>query len=181
MNPPARIDANLVRNWGLAIGAAALGGSLTVASWLGEPASEPPTAITEQPLAGPIETPVAPPPAPAPQSAEQPPVTSAPVELSFLVRFQGSGPLGRAQALAEAGRDAEARRAAEAALRRQSVFNGLCFDRFTVGGAEMVLRVCAPVEASAQQATSADWLERLRGLSAVAYCEPNYVAEAEAR
>lgn len=176
------IDATLVRNWGLAIGAAALAGALGVATMSGDPQAPAPPAPAPQ-VAGPL--PSAPPaaapigePAPVfdPASAEGPPAQSD-APLSFLVRFEGSGPMGRAQAIAGEGRDSEARRAAETALRRQGSLRGLCFDRFTIGGAEMVLYVCASVPAASRAQASALWLARLRDIGAVAYAEPNAVAE----
>ncbi len=167
------MDASMVRNIGITIGAAALAGSLAVATFAGDPQAPAPT---QAPLvAGPL--PAAPPAAEAPAfeaAGVDAPLTGAP--LSFLVRFEGSGAFGRAQALAEQGREIEARRAAEAALGRHSALRGLCFDRFTVGGAEMVLRVCEPAPAEEQAQTSALWLARLRDMSAVAYAEMNSVA-----
>lgn len=177
------IDANLVRNWGLAIGAAALAGALAVATMTGDPQAPAPPALAPQ-VAGPLPSApaaAAPPagePAPTfdPASAEGPPAHGD-APLSFLVRFEGSGPMGRAQTMAGEGRDSEARRAAQAALARQAALRGLCFDRFTIGGAEMVLYICEPVPASSRAQTSALWLARLRDISTVAYAEPNAVAE----
>lgn len=169
------MDANLLRSVGITIGAAALAGALAVSQLARQPESPaeatsmaPAPVDTTAPAA--VEEPVF-----ETASAEAPPPSDAPV--SFLVRFQGSGPLGQAQALAERGRDAEARRAVESALSRQSSFRGLCFDRFTVGGAEMVLRSCTGVAASERERTSAQWLARLRAISAVAYAEANATAD----
>jgi hypothetical protein len=171
------MDANLLRNVGITVGAAALAGALAVSQFAREPALDTVESVVPP---APVESTAQQTPAPEEPvfetaGAETPPPNAAPV--SFLVRFQGSGPLGQAQALAESGRDAEARRAVEAALTRQSAFRGLCFDRFTVGGAEMVLRSCAPISAGEQAQRSADWLARLRAVSAVAYAEANASAQ----
>lgn len=175
------MEANLLRSVGIAVGAAALAGALAIATLKGDP--EAPAADIPPPaIAGPMA------PAPPEVEASEPtdptvfetadagaaPPPGAP--LTFLVRFQGSGPLARAQHLALEGREAEARSAAQSALLRQSSLRGLCFDRFTVGGAEMVLRLCeAPPESGRAQAT-ARWLARLRDMPAVAYADTNSTA-----
>jgi len=96
--------------------------------------------------------------------------------VAFLVRFRGQGPIGRAQARAARGQLAAAQREIEVQLRRQQSFAGLCFDRFTVGGAETVLRTCAAVPASERAAVQARWVARLRAMRAVEYVDPNAVA-----
>ena len=152
------MDPGLLRNIGITIGAATLAGALAVATFAGDPQAPAPAQapVTARPL----------PPAPV----------AEPTPASFLVRFQGSGPLGRAQRLAEQGEEAEARAAAEAALASDGSLRGLCFHRFTVGGAEMVLRVCDGVTEADRAQTSAEWLARLRDMDAVAYADMNAVA-----
>lgn len=167
------MDAHLLRSVGIAMGAAALAGALAVSRFAPEAApgalSEPPPAVRA--LAADDPSNEAPP-------AERPDAVAPDAAfVSFLVRFQGAGPLAQSQALAERGHEAEARRAAEDALARQSAFRGLCFDRFTAGGAEMVLRSCAPVAASAQAQATAEWLARLRDMSAIAYADINATAD----
>src|SRR5262249_38311053 len=93
-------------------------------------------------------------------------------QIAFVVRFQGSGPIARAQALAARGELARAERQVHAQLRRQSGLHGLCFDRFTVGGAEIVLRTCPPSTGAQQQR----WLTRLRAMPSVAYVDENATA-----
>jgi hypothetical protein len=94
----------------------------------------------------------------------------------FLVRFQGGGPIARAQARAVRGEVAAARGAIEAQLRRQADFFGLCFDRFTTGAAEVVLRSCAPVADAERAGFEQTWLVRLRAMRGVAYADLNAVA-----
>jgi hypothetical protein len=171
------MDAALLRNIGITIGAAALAGALAVSQLAGAPDAPAPAEapIVEAPMAGPAaveaQTPVF-----ETADASAPPAATA--ELSFLVHFEGAGPLGRAQSLAARGREGEAGRAAQAALARQSTLRGLCFDRFTVGGAEMVLRTCEGVGESQRAQVSAQWLARLRDMPSVAYAEPNATADA---
>lgn len=165
------MDANLLRSVGITIGAAALAGALAVSQLSRGAAPSEPDVMAPAPngamsQAPPPETPVF-----ETAGAETPPPQGE--SLSFLVRFEGFGPLGQAQALAERGREAEARRAVQAALPRQTAFQGLCFDRFTVGGVEMVLRSCAPVAANERARRSTEWLTRIRAVSAVVYAEPN--------
>lgn len=96
--------------------------------------------------------------------------------VAFIVRFRGGGPIARAQARAGRGQVAAAQRDVEAQLTRQRDFAGLCFDRFTVGGAEMVLRTCNAVPASERSAVQQRWVTRLRAMRAVEYVDPNAVA-----
>lgn len=98
---------------------------------------------------------------------------------SFLVRFRGSGPIARAQADAARGRAAQAQAQIEAQLRRQRELAGLCFDRFTAGAAEIVLRTCEPVAPRERTAVEARWLSRLRAMRAVAYADANATAAIE--
>ncbi|GAM98081.1 hypothetical protein U91I_01711 [alpha proteobacterium U9-1i] len=163
--------------WGIIAGSAVLAGSLIVG--FSDPAPAPaPTApaVVEAPQTAfePAAAQQPPPAAPAPVAA---PVSGEPV--SFLVRFRGSGPLGQAQALAERGRETQARAAARRALSRQAAFSGLCFDRFTVGGSEMVLRSCAPVARAERQRVTERWLTRLRAMPGVAYADTNAAASTQ--
>ena len=167
------MEAHGLRNVGIAVGAAALAGALSIATMTGNPQRPAPPAPVAD-IAGPLApAPIAAPPvegAPGAQPSEpvfetaaapeSPPATTQ--NISFIVRFQGNGPLGRAQALAGQGREAEARRAAQAALASQRSLSGLCLDRFTIGGAEMVLRPCGALPARQHAAFRARWLPRLR-------------------
>jgi hypothetical protein len=164
------MEANALRTWGIAVGAAALAGALALAN-MNEGAAPQPSSVT----------------VPAPQSGERRAVfepaqagaAEAGEPVGFIVRFQGNGPLGRAQAQAGRGRLSQAQRAAEQALAAQRAFRGLCFDRFTVGGAEMVLRSCAPAPARQRAQVTAAWLARLRDMPAIAYADVNAAASAE--
>lgn len=111
------------------------------------------------------------------ETAMTPPATDAPA--SFLVRFRGGGPIARAQAAAAGGAIEPAQQRIEAQLRRQRAFAGLCFDRFTAGASEIVLRTCDPVVASDRAAVERQWLSRLRNMRAVAYADLNAVAARE--
>jgi hypothetical protein len=99
---------------------------------------------------------------------------AAPV--GFIVRFRGQGPIARAQAQAARGQMARAQRQVEIQLQRQAAFNGLCFDRFTVGGAEIVLRTCDAVAANQRAAVQQSWGARLRAMRAVEYVDVNVTA-----
>jgi hypothetical protein len=103
--------------------------------------------------------------------------TAAP--LAFVVRFRGGGPIARAQANAARGRTSVAQAEIEAQLRRQSDFRGLCFDRFTAGAAEVVLRTCAAIVPSERERVQRAWLERLRAMRAVEYADVNATATRE--
>lgn len=96
--------------------------------------------------------------------------------VEFIVRFRGNGPIARAQALAARGAETLAVRRIEAQLQRQVGLRGLCFDRFTLGAAELVLRSCEPVLAEARAAYTARWLARLDAMRAVDYVDANVEA-----
>lgn len=118
-------------------------------------------------------------PAPAAQATPQQPYQIAQAQaepVAFLVRFRGGGPIARAQAQAARGQSAAAQRSIEVQLQRQSAFAGLCFDRFTVGAAEVVLRTCDAIAASERASVQARWLERLQAMRAVAYADANTTA-----
>jgi len=97
----------------------------------------------------------------------------------FLVRFRGDGPIANAQREAANGRLQQAQAIVETQLRRQASFSGLCFDRFTVGGAEIVLRSCEPVAAEARNAYQQRWLRRLDAMGSVEYVDSNATASTE--
>jgi hypothetical protein len=104
-----------------------------------------------------------------------PDTSSAP--MSYIVNFRPSHALGRAQALQTAGRYDEARLLVAATLRDDASLRGLCFERFTVGGAEIVLSVCAPSPWEERSVTQRRWLEQLGLTPGVAYVERNLVAQ----
>lgn len=93
--------------------------------------------------------------------------------VAFIVRFRGTGPIARSQAQAARGETAAAQRQVELQLVRQTDFAGLCFDRFTVGGAEIVLRTCDAIAASERASVQQRWLARLRAMRSVDYVDAN--------
>jgi hypothetical protein len=142
---------NAMRIWGIAVSAACMAGALGVA------AMEPAPRVN------------------ATQIAQAEP--AAPV--GFLVRFRGNGPVARAQALAARGQVAQAERRVRAQLARQSGLRGLCFERFTVGAAEIVLRSCEAVSPRQNAAVQARWLARLNAMASVEYADANVAASTE--
>jgi hypothetical protein len=96
---------------------------------------------------------------------------------SLLVRFRDPHPLARAQALEAAGRCPEAAQLARETLATRADLTELCFERFTVGGAEIVLAACAPPADG--QAFQQAWVERLRAMDDVEYAEANVIVQPE--
>ncbi|MBX3429824.1 MAG: hypothetical protein KF779_09600 [Hyphomonadaceae bacterium] len=141
------MDVNAQRTWGVAVTGALMAVALIVAVQPEAPAVA--QFAQGQDAAGPV---------------------------SFVVKFRGSGPIARAQALAARGQLAAAQRQVEIQLDRQTAFAGLCFDRFTAGGAEIVLRTCEAVAASEYGAVQQSWGVRLRAMRAVEYADANATA-----
>lgn len=154
------MNVNALRIWGIAVSAALMAGALALSTMAHE---QPPQLIAQQGAFEIAQTPA--------------PASAAPI--SFLVRFQGSGPIARAQGLAARGRTQQAQAEIEAQLRRQISFRGLCFDRFTVGASEVVLRTCAAIVPSERSAEQARWLAQLRDMRGVAYADVNTTASQE--
>jgi len=152
------MDVQLLRFWGIVVGAALI----AIALWISAMGPEA-TTKGDAPASQHIEL---------AQAQEDAPA-------SFLVRFRGTGPIARAQADAARGRTMQAQRRIEAQLRRQRAFAGLCFDRFTAGAAEVVLRTCEPLESRERAAMELQWLSRLRAMRAVAYADVNATAMRE--
>jgi hypothetical protein len=146
------MNANALRTWGIGVSAAVMVGALVL-------------AVQPEPNAAPLA---------ASSEFAQTANTAAPI--AFVVRFRGAGPIARAQAAAARGQTTSAQRQVETQLRRQTDFSGLCFDRFTVGGAEIVLRTCAAIVPSERGAMQQRWLERLRAMRAVEYADVNATA-----
>lgn len=143
-----------LRTWGIVVSGAMMAAALAIAA---QPERAPPAQTPTEPSGG-FEI------AQAQTHAQQ---------LTFLVRFRGTGPIARAHALARRGDLTAAQRQIETQLRRQSDFAGLCFERFTVGAEEVVLRTCSAIVASEQAAVQQRWLARLRAMRAVAYVDAN--------
>ncbi len=153
----AAMDVNAMRVWGMWVSAGVMLAALAVAApW--RASTQTPDVRELYQLA----------------QGDAPASTAAPV--SFIVRFRGAGPIARAQALAARGRDAQAARQVQAQLARQGAFSGLCFDRFTVGGAEVVLRSCADISPAERAAFQTRWLARLNAMRAVEYADANVAA-----
>jgi hypothetical protein len=98
--------------------------------------------------------------------------------VSFTVRFKAEHPLGRAQALEAQGQRNQAERLARRTVAASPELQGLCIDRFTLGGAEIVLVSCQPVPKARRQAFERTWIGRLRGMSDVEYADVNVVFRA---
>lgn len=75
------------------------------------------------------------------------------------------------------GRHDEAVARALAAIAADPAIADLCFDRFTVGGAEIVFRPCAPMRGEASKAFVRARARELALLPDVVYAEPNLVTE----
>jgi hypothetical protein len=144
------MDVNALRTWGLVFGSVLMAAALFIAL-------QPETRAEAQPQ-------------PVVQVA-QAPAQAAPV--GFIVRFRGEGPIARAQGQAARGQTSQAQRQIETQLVRQTWFNGLCFDRFTVGGSEVVLRTCDAVAANDRAGVQQRWGARLQAMRAVEYVDVN--------
>jgi hypothetical protein len=147
------MSVNALRLWGMAVTGALMAVLIVVALQPERAAQAEPQAVFE---------------------IAQAPAQAAPV--AFLVRFQGSGPIARSQAQAARGQMQAAQRQVELQLERQSAFAGLCFDRFTVGGAEIVLVTCQAIVASERARVQQQWLARLQAMRAVDYVDANATA-----
>lgn len=145
-----------LRNWGMAVSGALMAGLIVFAL---QPS--PGALAQSQAVVG----------------LAQAPASAGPV--AFIVRFQGAGPIARAQAQAERGQTQAAQRQVEIQLQRQTAFAGLCFDRFTLGGAEIVLRTCESVPGNERAAVQQQWLTRLQAMRAVDYVDANATATQE--
>lgn len=144
------MDVNALRTWGIAVTGALMVGALVVAFQLQTHAEAQPQGVA---------------------ALAQAQTNASPV--GFIVRFRGTGPIARAQAHAARGQLERAQRQVTLQLERQTSFSGLCFDRFTVGGAEIVLRTCESVAASERSAVQQSWSARLRAMRAVEYVDAN--------
>ncbi len=144
------MDVNALRIWGIAVTGALMAGALAIAF-------QPQTRAQAQPRA----------------VAQLAQMEARAAHVGFIVRFRGAGPIARAQGQAARGQIAQAQRQVEAQLGRQRAFAGLCFDRFTVGGAEIVLKTCETVAASERAGVQQSWGARLQAMRAVEYVDAN--------
>ncbi len=147
------MDVNALRTWGIAVTGSLMVGALAIAFQPETPAEAQAQAVAQMAQAD---------------------ASVAPV--GFIVKFRGPGPISRAQDRASRGDLAQAQRQVEIQLGRQSAFAGLCFDRFTVGGAEIVLRTCETVAVSERSAVQQSWGARLQAMRAVEYVDANATA-----
>lgn len=127
---------------------------------------------------GPSE-PSAPAAEPAALSDEARDVVADAAHPSFIVRFRAPHALAQAQSLEAGGRCDEAAALARQALASDATLAGLCFDRFTAGGQEIVLRACAAVAPGAQAAFTRDWLQQISEMASVEYVDVNAIATIE--
>jgi hypothetical protein len=190
------MDEKTLRIWGLAIGGGAIAVAAAIAMFSAGPRGpDAPPAQTfisqiapSRPAAPHIAAPHVGAPrvssggtsAPGPAAALAAPTTAtgADAEVSFIIRFKPTHPIGKAQALAARGKlDAAARMARKAEARRE--IKGLCFDRFTVGGAETVMRLCVNPPSTDRDRQAARWLERLRASTYVVYADANVTVNTE--
>jgi hypothetical protein len=188
------MQANALRVWGLGVGGALVAGAVSLALLTGDPAPPAegpatagplPPATTQSPAPDPVEA--------SPANAEEgdenvvfeaaaaEPIAPPAAALGFIVRFETGHPLARAQDLAAQGDMEEAERAAARTLRNRRDLRGLCFDRFTAGGAEIVLTPCEAVSAQNEDRVRRDWETRFAAMAGVAYADVNAVAERERR
>jgi hypothetical protein len=121
--------------------------------------------------------PTAPSQAPVVVESTQVEAAAATLRMSFIVNFRPSHALGRAQSLQSAGRYNEAERLVSVTLRDNVALRGLCFERFTVGGAEIVLNVCAPSPWEDALVTQTRWLEQVGATPGVGDVELILVAQ----
>jgi hypothetical protein len=119
-------------------------------------------------------------PAPTPGAAADTAAHEAALQPGLIVRFRAPHPLAGAQGLEAEGRHDDAVRLARATLAAGPDFTGLCFNRFTVGGAEIVLQPCTPVPPGNAAAFQRDWIVLLNAMDEVEYAEANAVAAAQA-
>jgi hypothetical protein len=101
--------------------------------------------------------------------------------VTFLVRFAEDHPLGRAQALRQRGSVAEAERLARINVREDFNLQGLCFERFARGGAEIVLGACTPPAIGQESAFRNLWVGRFAEMSGVEYADLDFVAHSDGR
>ncbi len=156
------MDDRAMQRWGVIVGGACAAGALAAGLFgAGE--------IGPARIAAPMN-------AVAPANYEAP--ARAP-HLSFVVRFESTHPMARAQALEARGRHDAAVAAARRALQSERALTGLCFNRFTAGGYEIVLECCAPTPAPERATVSRNWMARLRAMNGVEYADANLIAEPE--
>lgn len=194
------MDDNQVRTFGIAGGGAALLIALALA-FVGDeksadapaPAVDPPavaTTVNPAPSVGAtapipsVETAMAEGPPPmavvkpvSPKASEIPQNPN----LEFLVHFTDRHPLGRAHAMWAQGRQGEAEALVRTTLRQRSEFAGLCFSRFTLGGAEIVFAHCTRVPRAQVTRTSDRWIRKIRAMRGVQYADANVIADVESR
>ena len=129
------------------------------------PPGDPPVETQAPAQAAPAAAETTPPSRPSRSAAVCPQGADRP---EILVAFEPGHPMNEAQRLFASGRRDEARALAARLLAERRDLRGLCFDRFTVGGAEIVVGAPDPGSVGA-------WTERLSAMDGVAYAEANLV------
>jgi hypothetical protein len=192
------MDTREVQRWGVLIGGFAIAAALLAASRTGpsEPVSAPTAKVAPVPPSNSVEPqsaePTATPAPPAQASEPSSPTAAQPLfepagqeggssSVSFVVRFEATHPLAQAQNLSRRGKHADAERTARAVIGSRPDLRGLCFDRFTVGGAEIVLRACDAVPAGQRAAFQQNWTRRLNKMSGVQYADVNTTVQPDTR
>jgi hypothetical protein len=99
----------------------------------------------------------------------------APVKL--LVRFAPTHPMAKAMSLAASGDSAGAATQARRALRQDPALAGLCFDDFTLSGAEVVLAPCAAPSPARAASVGRAWARHLRKTAGVVYVDQNVIVK----
>lgn len=197
-SPPDR----MLQRWGVVAGAGVVAAALAVSMVTApEPAPQAPgkdiadATSSPGPGAPDVQTPDAKgPDAKAPEATAEPASGGEPTPIvepaggppprgaaypSLIVRFEAPHPMARAQTLAAAGRLGEAAESARQTIRTRRDLRGLCYDRFTAGGAEVVLRACTTVPHPQRARFLETWTQRLNGAEGVDYAEPNYTLQPE--
>jgi hypothetical protein len=95
---------------------------------------------------------------------------------SFVVRFASDHPLGRAQTLEALAVSADAERAALSAMEMLPELRGLCFERFTLNGVEVVLSVCEATPLEQTRDMQALWMDRFGTMEGVERAAPNAIS-----
>ena len=150
------------------IGLAAGGGAFAIAALIAVVAREPQPSAQAAPL---VTTAAFDGPAAAKPGAAAADLPNQ--NLTLLVRFKPGHPLAKAAARAAAGDVAGAEAMARRTLANRAELAGLCLDGFTLGGAEVVLRLCEPAPDRKLDSASRQWLRYLRSLPGVDYVDRN--------
>lgn len=98
-------------------------------------------------------------------------------QVKLLVRFGPTHPMAKAMGLAASGDSTAAAAQARRALRQDPALAGLCFDDFTLSGAEVVLAPCAAAPSARAAAIGRAWAKHLRKTPGVVYVDQNVIVK----